>query len=145
MSGNFENYTVCQYDNHFEGQKINGYIGHMYSFLIGIVVNIIKKLHPSLLTTHATQAHSLCLCICVHMHMYNVQVTYSCCLSYSPSEWLCYTDAEKEGRLVPIIVGAIIGFLMVVIFFAYMAAFSKRKCAERRSHKTYVALGNDMW
>lgn len=69
---------------------------------------------------------------------------YSCCFSYCVSEWLCYTDAVEEGRLVPIIVGAILGFLMVVIFFAYLAAFTKRKCAERRSQSTYVALGNDM-
>lgn len=77
-------------------------------------------------------------CLCTSDNM------YSCCFSYCVLEWLCYTDAVEEGRLVPIVVGAILGFLMVVIFFAYLAAFTKRKCAERRSQSTYVALGNDM-
>ena len=139
MSGNYENYTVCQYDNHSEGQTINGYIGHMYNFLIR---NSHEQYKTSSQPTYNT-CHTSTLAMSVHMCTH-VQVAYSCCLSYSPSEWLCYTDAEKEGRLVPIIVGAIIGFLMVVIFFAYMAACSKRKCAECRSRKTYVALGNDM-
>lgn len=101
------------------------------------------NLHPS--PTHntchtITQTMSMYVCT---MHMYRWQI-FSCCFLYCSSEWLCYTDAEREGRLVPIIVGAIIGFLMMVVFFAYMAAFSKRKCAERRAKNAYVRLGNDI-
>lgn len=107
-----------------------------------IVVNL-RSFIPALLTAHATQSHKLCLCVYT-MLMCGWQI-YSCCFLYCSSEWLCYTDAEREGRLVPIIVGAIIGFLMMVIFFAYLAAFCKRKCAERRAKNAYVSLGSEMW
>ena len=59
------------------------------------------------------------------------------------TEWLCTADAENEGKIVPIVVGAVIAFLMLSIFIIYVVVYTKRKISERRSRQAYVTLSSD--
>lgn len=59
------------------------------------------------------------------------------------TKWLCYKDAQEEGKIVPIVVGAVIAFLMLTIFVVYVIFYAKRKVSERRARRSYVTLSND--